>query len=476
MIHLLLCGGSGARLWPLSRQLLPKQFVPFIDGQSLFQATVVRNRPLVDEMYLLAHKDHYFLAAEQLEADHLHSGQKAQDVQNNYILEPVARNTAPAIVIACLLLEAQNKQNEIVLVTPADHAISDVSAYHKAVKQAHALAQKDMLVTFGIQPSSAEAGYGYIKAKGTIVEAFVEKPDAAVAQQYIDEGNYYWNAGIFCFRVTAMLAALRTHAPTLLAICQQIVQRLDTKESIHRLDAEIMNTIEPISIDYAVMEHAQKVAMVVADVGWSDVGSFDGLSTFAHKSTKTNAIFSIGAEENNVQPVCVDAHNNFVVQGNRHVALVDVDNLCVVDTDDALLVSKRGSTQKVRDVVEQLQSQQLDITQVHTTAYRPWGSYHVLLDSPGYKIKRITVKSGSKLSLQKHFHRSEHWVVVSGTATVTIDDETFLVRPNESTYIQAGQLHRLENDGLLDLVMIEVQVGEYTGEDDIVRLDDVYQR
>lgn len=462
MINLILCGGSGTRLWPLSRTLLPKQFVTLFDNQSLFQKTVMRNQAVCSRLLVVSNAEQYFLAKDQL-ADMGYAGAE-------YLLESVAKNTAPAIALACMNLD----DDDLLLVTPADHLIKNEAAYIQTVAQAKQLAEADYLVTFGVLPSYAETGFGYIEAQGTQVLSFKEKPDAITAQAYVDAGNYYWNSGMFCFKAGVFLRQLEQHHPALYQACIQAHQQQLCEDAIKRIPFAVMNAIPEDSIDYAVMEKSQQIRMVAADIDWSDVGSFDALAAELPSDTQGNAVLKRGDDD--VPVITINATNNVVVTRNHTVAAIDVNDLIIVDTTDALLIAKKGSSQRVKEVVAQLRHIKPELCDVHRLAYRPWGSYEVLLDTPKYKIKRIIVHPGKKLSLQKHFHRSEHWVVVSGTAEVTNGDRLLTVRPNESTYIPVGEVHRLENNGKIDLVMIEVQVGEYTGEDDIVRLEDSYGR
>lgn len=462
MINLILCGGSGTRLWPLSRTMLPKQFVKIFGGQSLFQQTVLRNQPVCDDFFVISNIDQYFLAVDQI----LETG----STKARFLLEPIGRNTAPAIALACLALPPET----IVLVTPSDHCIKDEAAYTKAVKQATRLAQTGKLVTFGIQPTYPETGFGYIEADGERVLSFKEKPDLAAATQYIEQGNFYWNSGMFCFQAGVFLAELEKHAPEIYHASHTAYGAAQTDHNETRIPLDAMQNIPSQSIDYAVMEQSTEVAVVPCSIGWSDLGSFDALYEETKKPNDANAV--LAGECHAPQPLCIGSQNNLVVTGNRQVALIDVEDLLVVDTSDALLIARKGSSQEVKQVVNALKEQHPELTEIHRLAHRPWGTYEVLVASEQYKVKRIVVKPGAKLSLQKHFHRNEHWIVVSGTATVTVGERIFLVRPNESTYIQMGEVHRLENQGKIDLVMVEVQVGEYTGEDDIVRMDDTYGR
>lgn len=461
MINILLSGGSGTRLWPLSRTMLPKQFVRLFNGESLFQQTVKRNASVCSRSLVISNIEQYFLAVDQL--------QDLPQVKVDFLLEPMGRNTAPAIALGCLLLDA----DDLVLVTTSDHLIQNQAAYEQAVRQAKALAEQGNLVTFGIKPAYAETGFGYIEAQGNDVLSFKEKPNAATAQSYVDAGNYYWNSGMFCFKAGVFLTELQTHAPEMYTACVAALAGLEQGHEV-RIAADTMQAIPEDSIDYAVMEKSNKVKVVPCDMGWSDLGSFDSLYDELKTDDQANAVLLRGDKP--LMPISIDAKNNLVITRDKQIALIDVEDLLVVDTTDSILISKKGSSQKVKQVVAEIKRTQPELAEVHRLVYRPWGSYEVLVNTEGYKVKRIVVKPGGRLSLQKHFHRNEHWVVVSGTAVVTVDDNSFLVRPNESTYIKMGQVHRLENSGKIDLVMIEVQVGEYTGEDDIVRLEDVYGR
>ncbi|MDD3462278.1 MAG: mannose-1-phosphate guanylyltransferase/mannose-6-phosphate isomerase [Sulfurospirillaceae bacterium] len=444
MVNLILCGGSGTRLWPLSRTLMPKQFVKLFDNKSLFQLTVERNSKICDEQFIVSNSEQYFLAFDQLEELTTHHS----PLTTHYLLEPIGRNTAPAIALACMVLEPET----IVLVTPSDHLIKNQKAYKAAVKHAEKLAQMGNLVTFGIKPSYAETGYGYIEADGENVKSFKEKPDLPTAQRYIEQGNYYWNSGMFCFKAGVFLEELKKYSPILHEACSNAYKNA-MKDSMIRIKHEDMFSIPEDSIDYAVMEKSKKVKVVPSDIGWSDVGSFDALS----------------------DELSNDENNNFIFS-QKHVSMIDVQDLIVIDTEDALLISRKGSSQKVKEIVSKLKTQNSSLTTIHNTVHRPWGTYSVLEDKLGYKIKKIMVKPGKRLSLQKHFHRNEHWVVVSGTATVRVEDKTFIVRENESTYIKAGEIHRLENQGKTPIILIEAQVGSYTGEDDIVRIEDDFNR
>lgn len=458
MTNIILCGGSGTRLWPISRTLMPKQFVKLFSNKSLFQLTVERNSKLCKSQFIVSNAEQYFLATDQL--------QELNKTNNKYLLEPIGRNTAPAIALACFELDSE----DIVLVTPSDHLIKDEKSYQQAILRAKDLASQDNLVTFGIKPTFAEIGYGYIEAAGldkVEVKAFHEKPDIKTATKYLEAGNYYWNSGMFMFKAGLFLEELKKCSPKIYESALYAFEN-SIKDSIIRIKYEDMLNIPEDSIDYAVMEKSNKVKVVASDIGWSDVGSFDALFEELPKDKEGNTI--------NEQHISIDSKNNLVYGNERKIATVDIYDLIIIDTADALLISKKGSSQKVKKVVEKVKTLGNGLHNIHLTAHRPWGTYTVLEDTPGYKIKRIEVKPGCRLSLQKHFHRNEHWIVVSGTATVTVGDETRLVRPNESTYIKMGEVHRLENQGKIPVILIEAQVGEYTGEDDILRIEDDFER
>jgi mannose-1-phosphate guanylyltransferase len=437
---------------------MPKQFIKLFDNQSLFQLTVKRNSLLCKTQFIVSNSEQYFLAIDQL--------QELNKTNNKYLLEPIGRNTAPAIALACFELDSE----DIVLVTPSDHLIKDEKAYNQAILRAKELASNDNLVTFGIKPTFAETGFGYIEAvslEKEDVKAFHEKPDFQTATKYLESGNYYWNSGMFMFKAGVFLEELQKYSPNIYETALHAIEN-STKDSIIRIKHDDMANIPEDSIDYAVMEKSDRVKVVASDIGWSDVGSFDALYEELPKDESGNTI--------NSQHISIDSKNNLIYGNERKIATVDIEDLIIVDTGDAILISKKGSSQKVKKVVDKIKELGNGLHNIHLTAHRPWGTYTVLEDTPGYKIKRIEVKPGKRLSLQKHFHRNEHWIVVSGTATVTVGDETRLVRPNESTYIKMGEVHRLANEGKIPVVLIEAQVGEYTGEDDIVRVSDDFKR
>ena len=454
MTNIILCGGNGTRLWPISRTLMPKQFVKLFDNKSLFQLTVKRNSKVCDFQFIVSNAEQYFLATDQLE--------ELDKTNNKYLLEPVGRNTAPAIALACFALP----EDEIVLVTPSDHLIKDEQEYQKVIQKANELASEDNLVTFGIQPTFAETGFGYIEADNLDVKAFHEKPDFDTATKYLKAENFYWNSGMFCFKAGVFLDELKKYSPKVYELSLKAYNAANTG-GIIRIKHDDMAMIPEDSIDYAVMEKSNKVKVIPSDIDWSDVGSFDALFDELPKDENNNTF--------NSKHISIDSKNNLIYGVDKYIATIDVEDLIIVDTGDALLISKKGSSQKVKQVVVEIKKT-TQLHNIHLTGHRPWGTYTILEDTPGYKIKRIEVKVGKRLSLQKHFHRNEHWIVVSGTATVTVGNTTKLVRPNESTYIKMGEIHRLENQGKIPVVLIEAQVGEYTGEDDIVRLEDDFKR
>ncbi|MGE3301186.1 MAG: mannose-1-phosphate guanylyltransferase/mannose-6-phosphate isomerase, partial [Arcobacter sp.] len=392
MTNIILCGGSGTRLWPISRTLMPKQFVKLFSNKSLFQLTVERNSKLCKSQFIVSNAEQYFLALDQLEE----LGKK----NNKYLLEPIGRNTAPAIALACMALE----YNEIVLVTPSDHLIKDEKEYEKVLNKAKKLANDNKLVTFGITPTFAETGFGYIESVNEFdVKAFHEKPNFETATSYLKAGNYYWNSGMFCFKAGVFLDELEKYSPE---IYNQSLNAFNnaSKDEIIRIKHDDMMLIPEDSIDYAVMEKSNIVKVIPSNINWSDVGSFDALFEELPKDKNGNT--------QNSNHISIDSKNNLVYGKDRIISTVDVEDLIIIDTSDALLVSKKGSSQKVKKVVDKLKETNSQLHNIHLTGHRPWGTYTVLEESNGYKIKRIEVKPGSRLSLQKHFHRNEQWIVV----------------------------------------------------------------
>ncbi len=476
LVPVILSGGSGSRLWPVSRKLHPKPFMRLPDGDTLMGKTYLRAVDLegVSDVLTVTNRDLYFRTRDEF--DQL----ERSDIKQHYLLEPVGRNTAPAMALAALQLAEQYGSDVCLLVMPADHLVTDQSAFKKAVDHAVALAEKGNIVTFGIQPTHPETGFGYIKAAkneasesgGYPVSCFVEKPDLVTAESYVESGDYYWNAGIFCLTAGSLLREMAEHEPELLA---QVKETLAASSSMSssgveqlELDRELFSQVADISIDYAIMEKSDKVSVVPCDPGWSDIGSWNAYSEMLPADESGNRLVG--------DVIALDTQNTTVHSPNILTATVGVQDLVVVHTSDAMLIAHKDSAQQVKDVVNQLDKTGHHAHLVHRTVHRPWGSYTTLEEGERFKIKRIVVKPGQSLSLQLHHHRSEHWIVVSGMARVVNDTKEFLLNSNESTFIPAGHQHRLENPGVIDLVLIEVQSGDYLGEDDIIRFDDLYGR
>jgi mannose-1-phosphate guanylyltransferase len=463
MVNVILCGGNGTRLWPISRTHMPKQFTQLISKHSLFQDTVVRNSKLTNKFLIVCNEDHYFMAIDQIEEIKmlLPKGFKVE-----FILESVGRNTAAAIIIASLHVQA----NEIVFVTPCDHSILNEENYKQSVEKAVKYAKDEFITLFGIVPSYAEIGYGYIKAKDEKVESFHEKPDLQTAREFIKSKKYLWNSGMFCFKANKLLNSAREFA---LDVYEPAIYAYDSSKShdIIRINKELMEDIPSTSIDVAVLEKSYNLKVIPSDLAWSDLGCFCSIYKALPKDENNNAI-----KYSNEKPLLLNSKDNLVISNHKKVVLVDVDNIAVVNTSDALLIVHKDQTQKVKEVVAQLTKEGSSLPVEHPLVHRPWGSYNVMEEKQNYKFKTIIVKPKKRLSLQKHFHRNEHWIVLSGTATVTVGKTKKLVRANESVYIPMGKKHRLENEGKIDLVLIEVQVGEYLEEDDIVRYKDDFKR
>jgi mannose-1-phosphate guanylyltransferase/mannose-6-phosphate isomerase len=464
----ILSGGSGTRLWPLSRKNLPKQFLALSGDATLFQQTVERTRALagVGAPIVVCSEEHRFLVAEQLRALNVEGA--------SILLEPMPRNTAPAIALAACQALA-NDAEATLLVLPADHLIGDTSSFAEAVGKALPLAEQGWLVTFGIRPEAPEMGFGYIKraeaagAAGFRVERFVEKPDAATAQKYVEAGDYEWNSGMFLFKASRYLDELQQHAPTIYAAGKAAFEKAKADLDFVRVDKEAFAASPDTSIDYAVMEKTTRAAVVPVSCAWSDIGSWDALWAASQRDGDGNRL------EGDV--IAIDSRNCFVRGTDRRlVAALGLDDIVIVDTPDAVLVAPRTRVQDVKRLVERIKSDGRQEHMFHRKVYRPWGSYDSIDMGDRFQVKRITVKPGAALSLQKHHHRAEHWVIVSGTAEVTRNDEVFLVAENESTFLPLGAVHRLRNPGKVPLELIEVQSGSYLGEDDIVRLEDVYGR
>lgn len=467
----LLSGGSGTRLWPLSREAYPKQFLPLAGEDTMLQATWSRVAPLAQARpIVVAGEDHRFLVAEQLRQ----VGAPVPAI----VLEPVGRNTAPAIAAAALqALQDAGGGDPLLLVLPSDHVVRDVAAFHAAVRAAMPAAEAGALVTFGIVPTAPETGFGYIQAEAGQAEAdttgvrkvlrFVEKPDAATARQYLDAGGYYWNSGMFLFRASRYLAELERFRPDILAGVRAAFAGARHDGDFVRLDSDAFAATPAESIDYAVMERTDAAMVLPVDIGWNDVGSWSALWDVAERDADGNA--------HRGDVIAVDSRNSYAY-ARRLVALVGVDDIVVVETDDAVLVARKDKVQRVKEVVARLKAGQRSQAALHREVHRPWGSYDSVDAGERFQVKRIKVKPGASLSLQSHTKRAEHWIVVSGVARVTRNNDVFELHANQSTYIPIGAKHRLENPGSEVLELIEVQSGDYLGEDDIVRYEDVYGR
>ncbi len=465
MKPVILAGGTGSRLWPKSRAALPKQFLSLCSDVTMLQDTILRLHGVdSDNPMVICNEEHRFLVAEQLRQKNIqHSG---------ILLEPVGRNTAPAIALTALHAVKDGK-DPILLVLAADHIIKNVEAFHAAIEKAEKLAKEGMLVTFGVVPSEPHTGYGYIKAAGELeggfsVDSFVEKPSLDVAKDYVSSGSYYWNSGMFMFKASRYLEELAKHDPVILEVCKKAIETQSTDLDFIRVDSDIFSQCPDNSIDYAVMEKTDSAAMVPLDANWSDVGSWGSLWETSDKDEQGNVT---------VGDVMLEGVNNsYISAEQRMIAVVGLDDVIVVETKDAVMVAHKSASQSVKKVVEQLKAEKRPEFEFHREVFRPWGSYDSIDNGARFQVKRITVKPGEKLSVQMHHHRAEHWIVVSGSANVTIDDKTQLVTENQSVYIPIGAVHALENPGKIPLELIEVQSGAYLGEDDIVRFSDRYGR
>jgi len=469
IVPVLLSGGSGSRLWPLSRELYPKQFLPLCSDRSMLQDTALRvgNAVAFTAPLVVCNQEHRFLVAEQLRQ----SGVAPRGI----VLEPVGRNTAAACAVAALTVAATDP-DALLLVLPADHQIRDVAAFHEAVGVAVRAARTDRLVTFGITPTAPETGYGYIRRGGFLEEAdgafevaaFVEKPTLEVAEGYLADGGYAWNSGMFLFPAALLLAELERHAPAVVAAGREALEKGASDLDFFRLDPEAFAKAPGISIDYAVMERTGRAAVVPCDIGWTDVGAWSALWDVGTKDERGNVV---------VGDVLLDGARDCYVRSDNHLtAVVGLENAVVVVVDDAVLVADRDHAQDVKRIVDRLKAQGRGESVNHRKVHRPWGAYQSLHTGERFQVKSLTIAPGARLSLQKHHHRAEHWVVVNGTALVTRDAEQVLVYENQSIYIPIGTVHRLENPGKVPLTIIEVQSGSYLGEDDIVRLEDSYGR
>lgn len=458
----ILSGGSGTRLWPLSREDYPKQFQKLTGDLSLLQHTALRVKDTAryHAPIIICNEAHRFIVAEQL---------RALDITPKAIvLEPEGRNTAPAAALAALIALTESPDAQLFLL-PSDHYIQNVAAFGKDVASAAALAAKGKLVTFGITPSAPETGYGYIhKGKGHKVRQFVEKPDAKTAKSYVKSGDYYWNSGMFLFPAALYLQELNARAPEMVALCKDALGSARDDLDFTRPDAAIFKNIRADSIDYAVMEHTHHAAVIAAGFDWQDLGAWDALGALGTKDKAGNVVQG--------SSVALDCRNAFLRSDGPLVAAIGLDDVMVIATSDAVLVAPKNRAQQVKELVGELKKQGRTEATSHRLVYRPWGFYEGLYTGNRFQVKRLMVKPGGRLSLQKHQHRAEHWVVVEGTAHVTRDNQELTVKENESVYIPIGSTHRIENKGTDPLTLIEVQSGNYLGEDDIVRLDDVYGR
>ncbi|MDX1694839.1 MAG: mannose-1-phosphate guanylyltransferase/mannose-6-phosphate isomerase [Ketobacteraceae bacterium] len=466
MIPVILSGGNGTRLWPMSRKGYPKQFLPLVGSESMFQQTLQRLPDYAKPPILVCNESHRFIVAEQT--------QSLGCMPHTILLEPFGRNTAPAVAIAAFQILAEQQDDNIMLVLPADHSISDKQAYHAALAKANTLALEGKLVTFGIEPSKPETGYGYVRKGrplpefGYEVSEFVEKPDKATAEVYLSSGEYLWNSGMFMMDAQVYLDELKVHALGIYDACKAAFENMNRDYDFGRIPSKIFQQCPDDSIDYAVMEHTAKAVTLPLDCSWSDVGVWSALWDVLEKDTDGNVMVG--------DVVTHNAKNSYIRSNLRLTALVGVEDLIVVDSKDALLIAHKDHSQDIKHIVNDLQKNQRCEAEQHREVARPWGTYDSINSGERFQVKRIRVNPGASLSLQKHHHRAEHWIVVSGTAIVTCGDKEFLLSENQSTYIPIGEVHRLRNPGKIPLDLIEVQSGSYLGEDDIVRLQDVYGR
>ena len=472
IIPVILSGGAGTRLWPVSRKAYPKPFMKLADGKTLAELTFDRALDIstTGEVITVTSRDYYFICR-----DIYKTNAKASMDKQIFMLEPMGRNTAPAIALAALQLQAQYGDQALMVVMPSDHLIRDIDSFKKAVNSAAEMAAQDYLTTFGIFPTQPETGYGYIKAGGDLdggkareIEEFVEKPDLETAKQYLQTGQYSWNSGMFCFKATALIETMNEVCPDVMSAAQACYDATLTHQTPIEMDQESFASMPDISIDYAVMERAPKRAVVDSRFDWNDIGSWNSMATLAESDINGNRVEG--------KAIAIESNNCYIRSGDRLVAMVGVDDLMVVDTKDAVLVAHKERSQGVKDVVQFLKSKGHEAAIYHQTVHRPWGSYTILEDADDCKVKRLVVKPGQVLSLQLHHRRSEHWTVVDGTAKVRVGDDEFLLNANESVHIPVETLHRLENPTDTDIALIEVQCGDYFGEDDIERFEDIYGR
>ena len=471
LIPVILSGGAGTRLWPVSRRAHPKPFMELVDGETLAEKTLLRAKAVAGNapVITVTSRDYYFYTRD------LYAGIENNTGDEHFLLEPMGRNTAPAIALAAMCVRDTVHEDASLLVMPADHLIADIRNFEATVKEAFQLSNEGFLVTFGIYPTHAETGYGYIRQGealtangGYRVAEFVEKPNEATAMKYLESGEYHWNSGMFCFRASTFLESLKRYAPDVYQAVDRVWEATDKSQSPIEFPAELFSECPSISVDYAVMERADNTAVVASDFGWSDIGSWKAISELYESDEAGNRIKG--------KAIMVGSTDCFVQGGDRVIAAVGVENLIIVDTGDAVLVTDRHQAQDVKEVVAQLSELKHEAVNFHKTVHRPWGSYTILEDAADCKVKRLVIKPGQVLSLQRHHRRAEHWTVVRGTAKVRLGDDEFLLKANQSTFVPVETLHRLENPGDEDIHLIEVQTGNYFGEDDIERLEDIYGR
>lgn len=466
IISVVISGGEGSRLWPVSRLSLPKPFIKLTDGRTLIERAYERAKKIGCKILTVTNREYYFICKDELER---------VGASGCFLLEPFARNTAPAIALAAEYISATHGAETMMLVFAADQMITDQEGLFSAVSEATKLAEEDYLVTFGIVPTRPETGYGYIELGETLqsgyrVARFVEKPNLATAISYVSSSKFLWNSGMFCFKARVFLAELAKHAPRVaqeVKACWIAMQQMNCS-NLFEIPPDLFKNVQDISIDYAVLEKSDKVTVVPGDFGWADIGSWNAIRDLVQPDGDQNRALC--------DAIFLDTSNTFVQSEDRLVATVGIKDLIIIDTADALLVAHTEKVQDVKKIVAQLKSHKHDAFQQHRTVSRPWGTYTIIEEAPCFKIKRIEVKPGASLSLQLHRHRSEHWIVVNGTAKITNGDQEILIHSNQSTYIPIGQKHRLENPGVIPCVIIEVQCGSYLGEDDIVRFEDNYGR
>ena len=463
IIPVILVGGSGTRLWPLSRKLYPKQFINLINETTLFQDTILRLPDTIEKPLIICNEEHRFLAAEQL--------RQINKKSNGIILEPHGKNTAPAIALAALH-ELNNNRDSILIVLSADHIIQDINSFHQSIEIAKKLADKDKLVTFGILPNNPETNYGYIEVSNNNssndyfnIKSFIEKPNA---KEFIDLGNYLWNSGIFMFKASVYLNELKKYEPEIFNYCKNSFESEFVDNDFIRLNNDEFSQCPEKSIDYAVLERTNHGVVIPLNTYWSDIGSWDKLWDIKTKDSNGNVC------EGDV--LLDNVRNTYVHSSNRLISAVGVSDLVIIETKDAILIAEKQDSQNIKLLVDLLKKEKRSESEIHTKVYRPWGFYDLIDFGNGFQVKRIQVNPGSKLSLQKHQHRAEHWIITSGEATVTCGKNTFKLKENQSTFIPKGEIHRLENQGKIVLEIIEVQTGHYLGEDDIIRLEDDYQR